>query len=141
MNEPVDTDRRPLRHLATFILIGLYTVTRAGAITSTSITRGIGRSFVDVQRGIFYRLADGAAETKKRQPPVPIPLRLLAHTRRWIAKGVVRYAFIEWNGQPAQSVRSTFGHAIEPAGLDDEVTPHTLRHTLRDLADLAKPLK
>src|SRR5262249_53537171 len=32
----VQTDRRPLRHIAKFILIGLYTGTRAGAIASAS---------------------------------------------------------------------------------------------------------
>ena len=34
--DPVSTNRRPLRHIARFILIGLYTGTRAGAIASAS---------------------------------------------------------------------------------------------------------
>lgn len=33
-----------------------------------------GRSFVDLDHGIFYRLAMGQRATNKRQPPAPIPL-------------------------------------------------------------------
>jgi integrase len=33
------------------------------------------------------------------------------------------------DGQAVQSVRTAFSHAVELAGLDDDVTPHTLRHT------------
>jgi integrase len=110
-------------------LIGLYTGTRAGAILSASIKPSPGRSFVDLERGIFYRLAEGATQTKKRQPPVPIPPRLLAHLRRWKAKGIIRDPVVEWNGQPIRSVRTGFTRAVELAGLDDSVTPHTLRHT------------
>lgn len=129
INEMVETDRQPLRHLARFILIGLYTGTRAGAIASASVQRGIGRSYVDLEQGIFFRLATGRVETKKRQPPVPIPPRLLAHLRRWVTKGIVRNAVVEWNGQPVRSVRTAFRRAVKLAGLGEDVTPHTLRHT------------
>src|SRR5437588_1850377 len=44
----IQTDRRPLRHLARFILVGLYTGTRASAIAAASFQKGPGRSFVDV---------------------------------------------------------------------------------------------
>ena len=53
------TDKRPLRHLARFILIGIYTGTRASAIAAASPQRAAGRSFVDLDQGIFYRLAQG----------------------------------------------------------------------------------
>ena len=69
-NQTVTTDRRPLQHVARFILMAVYTGTRSGAITSASISRGVGRSFVDLERGIYYRLAEGNRETKKRQPPI-----------------------------------------------------------------------
>jgi hypothetical protein len=67
----VTTNRRPLRHIARFILIGLYTGTRAGAISSASPYAEPGRSYVDLERGIFYRKAIGKRATKKRQPPAP----------------------------------------------------------------------
>lgn len=74
-------------------------------MTSASIVRGEGRSFIDLANGIFYRLAEGKRETKKRQPPVPIPPRLLAHLRRRHAKGVVRQHVVEWNGSPVNRSR------------------------------------
>jgi integrase len=36
---------------------------------------------------------------------------------------------VEWNGKPVESVRKGFAAAVETAGLDKYVTPHTLRHT------------
>ena len=44
------TDKQPLRHLARFILIGLYTGTRAAAIAAASPVAQQGRSFVDLDR-------------------------------------------------------------------------------------------
>ena len=123
------TDKRPLRHLARFILIGLYTGTRAGAIASASPIGAIGRSFVDLDRGIFYRLAQGRQKTNKRQPPVPMPPRLLAHMRRWKDCGLITRHFVEFNGEPVLSVKTAFKHAVKLAKLSGKVSPHTLRHT------------
>jgi integrase len=123
------TARYPLRHLARFILIALYTGTRAGAIACASPSRGEGRSFVDLEGGLFYRLPQGATPTKKRQPPAPIPARLLAHMRRWHVKGIVKDHFVEWNGSPIASVKTALKTAVRLAGLSGRVTPHTFRHT------------
>ena len=125
----VPTDRFPLRHIARFILIALYTGTRPGAVMTASFVRGPGKSFVDLERGIFYRLAEGRRATKKRQPPVPLPARLLSHLGRWVQRGVVKDYFVEWNGKPVQSIKVGYGRAISLAGLSGKVTPHTLRHT------------
>jgi integrase len=127
--ELIATDKRPLRHLARFILIGLYTGTRAGAIASASPYRQEGHSFVDLDQGIFYRLAIGRRATNKRQSPAPIPPRLLVHMRRWVRRGVVTSHFVEWQGAPVKSVKTAFKHAVKIAGLWGNVTPHTLRHT------------
>lgn len=124
----IETDKRPLRHLARFILIGLYTGTRAGAIASASPTPGDGRSFVDLDRGVFYRLAQGRKATNKRQPPAPIPPRLLAHMRRWARLGIARSHFVEFNGQPVKSVKTAFASAVRLSGIE-HASPHTLRHT------------
>jgi integrase len=131
-NQMIETDKRPLRHIARFILIGLYTGTRAGAIASASPYRETGRSFVDLENGIFYRLAQGRRPTKKRQPPAPIPDRLLAHMRRWVRTGAIVSHFVEFNGAAVKSVKSGFRSAVGTAKLSTEagkVTPHTLRHT------------
>ena len=78
----------------------------------------IGRGHVDLERGVFYRRAEGARETKKRQPPVRLPDRLLAHLRRWERLGIAKQAVVEWNGKPVRSVRKAFAAAVQAAGLD-----------------------
>ena len=125
----IETDRYPLRHIARFILIALYTGTRPGAVMTSSHVRGPGRSFVDLDRGIFYRLAEGLRATKKRQSPTPLPPRLLAHVRRWARLGTVNDYFVEWNGKPVRSIKVGYKRAIALAGLLGKITPHTLRHT------------
>ena len=125
----IESAGHPLRHLARFILIGLYTGTRAAAIASASPRRGDGRSYVDLERGLFYRLAEGKRASNKRQPPVPLPPHLLSHMRRWVDLGIAKDYFVEWRGKPVGSVSKAFISASQKAGLDGKVTPHTLRHT------------
>jgi integrase len=128
----IETDKRPLRHVARFALIGLYTGTRAGAIATASPFRAEGKSFVDLESGIFNRLAIGKRASTKRQTPGPLPDRLLAHLRRWARLGIAKSYFVEWNGRPVASVKTGFASGVRIAGLDvsaGNVTPHTLRHT------------
>jgi integrase len=127
--QKVQTDKRPLRHLARFIIIGVYSGTRAGAIASASPIAAIGRSFVDLERGVYYRRAQGKQETNKRQPPMPIPGRLLAHLRRWKNRKLIARHFVEFNGKEVASVKTAFKRAVALAGLGPGVSPHTLRHT------------
>ncbi len=127
--EVLPTEKHPMRHLARFILIGLYTGTRAGAIASAAPIAAIGRSFVDLDRGIFYRLAAGRTATKKRQTPVPLPPRLLAHLRRWHRLDPHQAHFVEWGGTAVASVKTAFKSAVRLAKLSGNVSPHTLRHT------------
>ena len=130
--QKIETDKRPLRHVARFTLIGLYTGTRAGAIATASPYRAEGKSFVDLEAGIFNRRAIGKRATTKRQTPVPLPDRLLAHLRRWARLDIAKSHFVEWNGKPVASVKTGFASGVRIAGLDvatGNVTPHTLRHT------------
>jgi len=124
----VATDRATRQHLARFILVGLYTGTRSGAICNAALQQSIGRGWVDLANGIFYRRGLDVAETKKRQPTINLPPRLLAHMRRWAAKGISTKAVIEFNGEPVKSVRKAFARACADVGLKD-VMPHTLRHS------------
>jgi integrase len=127
--QKVHTDKRPLRHLARFIIIGIYSGTRAGAIASASPVAAIGRSFVDLDRGVYYRRAQGKQETNKRQPPMPVPPRLLAHLRRWKNRKLIARHFVEYNGKEVASVKTAFRRATVLAGLEPGISPHTLRHT------------
>ena len=66
--------------------------------------------------------------TKKRQPPVPIPPRLLAHLRRWAKMRIVTDHFVEWSGGAVKSVKTAFQSAVRLANLPGNVTPQTLSH-------------
>ncbi len=130
----VPSGRRTGQHVARFILVGLYTGTRSGAICNAATKPTIGRGFVDYERGVFFRKPEEAVETKKRRPPVRIPDRLLTHMRRWATtetriktenrgKSNTQYRMIsedyvvEWNGGPVKSIRKAFKHACKIAGL------------------------
>jgi integrase len=121
------TGRRSRQHVARFILVALYTGTRASAVCGAAFERVSGAGYIDLDHGIFYRRPAGKRETKKRQPPVPLPDQLLAHLRRW-KRGGQRYC-VEWNGEPVQSIRKAFTKVVEDAGLGVDVIPHSLRHT------------
>jgi len=120
------TDRRSRQHVARFILVAIYTGTRASAVCGAALQATVGHGWVDLERGVFYRRPAGQRETKKRQPTIPLPDRLLAHMRRWKRSGQ-RFA-VEWNGETVQNIKKAFTNVAADAGPDD-VTPHVLRHT------------
>ncbi|HKD35822.1 MAG TPA: hypothetical protein VKB78_03450, partial [Pirellulales bacterium] len=112
------TARYTLRHIARFMLVGMYTGTRAGAICAAGFTPAIdGRGYIDLEHGVFHRLPHGARETKKRQPSAPLPPRLQLHLERWRRLGIAKHAVVEWNGKPVASVRRAFARAVELAGV------------------------
>lgn len=123
-------NRPTAQHVSRFILLALYTGTRAGAICNAALAPTEGKGWIDLERGVFYRRAQGRKETKKRQPPVRLPPRLLAHLRRWQAKGSAKRMAIENRGLAlTYRINKAFLAARKAAGLGPEVTPHTLRHT------------
>jgi len=129
-----EAGRYTSKHIARFILIGLYTGTRAGAICGAALTPTIGRGYVNLSTGQFKRLAYGKAESNKKQPTVDLPPRLLAHMRRWNRLGLSTKAVVEFRGEPVLRVNKGWPGVVEAAGLatdikQEKVIPHTLRHT------------
>ncbi len=116
------------RHLARFVLIGLYTGTRHDSILRLRWVPNTEGGWVDLTARVMYRRASGVAETGKRRPPVPIPPRLLPHLRRW--QRLTSTHVIEYAGRPLKSQeRRAWATARDLAGLNADVTPHVLRHT------------
>jgi integrase len=121
--------RRTGKHIARLILIGLYTGTRKSPMIDAALLPTIGRSYVDLDRGIFQRLAFGKQENNKRQPTVPIPPKLLMHMRRWKRLGISNHSVIEWQGNAIKAIAHRSWKAIREAAGFPDVRMHTLRHT------------
>lgn len=121
------TGKRTMRHLARAILFAYYTGSRPGDALRASYLDGPGRSFVDIERGVYHRLPRGKAATRKRQLPVRLGARLLAHLRRWRASSA-GYV-VEWEGAPVASVKTALRRACDAAGLPADVSLYTLRHS------------
>lgn len=132
------------RHTARFILLGLYTGTRHGALLGVQwIANGAGGR-IDLEAGVMYRKADRQVETKKRQPPVKLGRHILAHLRRW--RGMDERAraldqkrhgaaaaswlhIVAYQGRGLEKLRRSWDTACDLAGLGSDVIPHTMRHT------------
>ncbi|WP_181169241.1 integrase [Mesorhizobium sp. B2-2-2] len=125
------TAARPTRHIARFLLAAVYTGTRTERIEQASYIKEEGRPWIDLENGIFYRSWDGErVPDNKRADPIRIPLRLLAHMRRWHKNGA-RY-LIEWNGKPVGTSSAFFRllkrvipNDAERAGLNKHSCKHT----------------
>lgn len=125
----IATKRRPLKHIARFVMIGVYTGSRPSAILGLSWDNAEGRGYVDLDHGLIYRHASGEAETTKRQTPVPISPKLHRLLRLWARADNRHGPVIRFDGEPIKSVKTALGRAVKLAGLDTSVTSYTLRHT------------
>lgn len=118
-----------LRHLARFILMGIYTGSRSTPILRASIFAASGRAFIDLDTELYYRLPEDAEEREnKKSPTSRLPPRLIAHLRRWRDKGVIAQFVVEWQGRPVKSIKTAWARACRLAGIRG-ATPHTLRHS------------
>ena len=126
------TGKRPLRHFARFLLLGIYTGSRPGAILNAAWRQAPGRSWIDTANGVFHRHADGEAESSKRQPTVKLSPRLLAHLRRWerldAAKGSRRPSLSSTRARQSSASRPRWRAPVALPAFG-HVTGYTLRHT------------
>ena len=63
---PDKPGRHTSRHIARYILVGIYTGSRNDDICGAAVILAIGRGYVDIQNGIFKRKPDNKKETSKR---------------------------------------------------------------------------
>lgn len=111
-------------HLYRFIVIGLLTGSRSGAIFALQW------NWIDFRAGIMLRRAPGEAQdARKRTPPVRIGRALLRLLRRWkrLDDGASPFV-VHYEGKQVYRIKRTWKKACAAAKLKG-VTPHTLRHT------------
>jgi integrase len=119
-------------YIARFILIGLCTGTRAGAIASASPYREDGRSYVDWSTVSFIDLRKARQPPKNASPRRPCPSASWRMCDAGFRTDAIKSHFVEFNGAAAKSVKTGFRSAVRLARLSTQsgkVTPHTLRHT------------
>jgi integrase len=110
-------------HLYRFIVIGLLTGSRSGAILSLQW------EWIDWNAGTMLRREPGESQdARKRTPPVKMGSRLIRIMRRWHKQDGGTGPVIHFRGQPVTRLQRTWRAAVKAAKLKD-VTPHTLRHT------------
>jgi len=117
------------RHVARFVLIGLYTATRHDAILGLGWRVHTDGGHVDLARGVLYRAPPGARQTAKRRPPVAIPPALAPHLARWSQMPAAGLYIVTWDGSRMDRMQRAWRGAVARAGLGPDVTPHILRHT------------
>ncbi|EHK57670.1 integrase [Allomesorhizobium alhagi] len=138
------------RHLARFILLGLATGSRRGSMFHVKWMANTSGGWIDLDRGVMHRRGEGVGETNKRQPPVRLGRRIMAHATRWkrlddaaradaaeqAGEPVALFLnVVHWMGRGVSSVRTSWANAVDYAWLEPrstrkaKVTPHVMRHT------------
>ncbi|AZB54629.1 integrase [Cereibacter sphaeroides] len=131
--------RRDGRHLAWFIVAGLYTGTRKTALLGLRINQpGTDAGWVDTERGVLYRAGSGKRETNKRQPSVRLPRQLRALLAAGARSGR-RFVVQTSEGNRVADIKKAWAGAVVKAAemaakagreIDlSDTTPHVLRHT------------
>ncbi|WP_238996806.1 tyrosine-type recombinase/integrase [Entomobacter blattae] len=111
-------EHAPSYHLKFFILLGIYTAARSGAILSLKWEQ------VDFKNKLI-NFGNGLGN--KRRAIIPIPEKLIPYLTDAVNIRLSEFV-IEFNGKPIKSIRHSFRDLSIKTGIKG-ATPHTLRHT------------
>jgi integrase len=126
-------------HLSRFILLGVYSGTRSGAIRQLRWERSLAGGYVDLANGVLYRKAAQVVGTKKQQPPARLPKRLLRLLNIWRREDerfcenrgmeIGLLPIVHYYGARIDKLRSSWRTICKEAELDADVVAHSMRHT------------
>jgi integrase len=106
-------------HIFMFLLLAYNTLARPEALLELQPFQ------VDLDSRLIRLNPPGREQTKKYRPVVPITKTLLPWLRQ--AQGAF---YVNWHGKPVKKINKAFRTTRERAGLDDQVVPYTIRHTM-----------
>lgn len=117
-NTLVNSAKSP--HIKLFLILGLATGARAGAILDLTWDR------IDFQHGTINFRPPGRIQTNKRRTVVPMNNRARAALEE-AQRGALSDYVIEFAGRPVKSVKKAIERLAKDTGIP--VSPHVLRHT------------
>ena len=110
-------------HLIDFILWSLATGARPDAILDLTWAQ------IDWDNALIRLNPDGREQTSKRRPVVRLP-EFIAEQYGLAHFEGLRGAVVSYGQRPVKSIRTAWRVARAKAGLDDQVQPYSLRHTV-----------
>jgi integrase len=116
-------------HVARFILLAVYTGSRAEVVDRARYVETDGHPWIDLERGIFFRAWNGRrVPNNKRAEPVRIPDKLVTMMRRWAKEGD---DFVRHNKKSGRTRRAFYSLKKRVLSADrmEQVNAHTLKHT------------
>ena len=106
-------------HMFMYLMIAFNTLARPEAILELK------KFQVNLVDRVIAFNPPGRKQTKKFRPELPITDALFP----WLQKANTD-VLVNWKGKPIKSIRRAFQLTRDRAGLDKEVTPYTIRHTM-----------
>ena len=106
-------------HVLMYLLIAFNTLARPEAILELK------KFQVNFNDRIIQMNPPGRQQTKKLRPTLPITDTLFP----WLRKAKTD-VLVNWKGKSIKSIRRAFELTRDRAGLDKEVVPYTIRHTM-----------
>jgi integrase len=116
-------------HVFIFLLLACCTLARPEAILDLTVFQR--------QAGVLQLNPAGRRQTKKFRPTVPEAKTLTP----WLDQATADH-FVAWQGRRLKSIRTAWRTLRRDAGLDERVTPYSIRHTMaRELRRRKVPLE
>ncbi|TWA71853.1 site-specific recombinase XerD [Azospirillum baldaniorum] len=115
-------DAAQSRHTLMYLVLAIGTLARPAAILDLTAGQH------DAAHGILNLNPPGRTQNKKWRPVIPVAPALTPWLDGTAHEATGRY--VTYRGKPISSILATFRVARVAAGLDERVTPYSIRHTM-----------